>query len=274
MADICYPPSTDWSCKWTAEQLAEQRADAIMGPKIALAEAFAWSMLAAWTLYRIGTCPITVRPCAERCMPASRTYRTAVARGGYVGAAPQIGMLNPYISGGQWFNACGCRPGGCACDALSAVELPGPVGGIVEVRVDGVALEPSAYKVMNGNRLVRTDGEDWPICQDMALSDDDGFSVTYYRGARPNMLTNAAAGVLANEYLLACDQSDQCRLPLYVTSMMRSGESYDFDPQLTADAIPLIPEVQAVVRIYNPAGLKSPVIVASPDMYRTPMRTA
>jgi len=245
-----------------------------MGPKIEVAEAFAWSLLAAWTLYRIGTCPITVRPCAERCMPVGRTYRTAIARGGNVGAAPQIGMLNPYVSGGQWYNACGCRPGGCECDTLSAVELPGPVGGIVEVRVDGVVLAPSAYKVMNGNRLVRTDGEEWPVCQDMALADDAGFSVTYYRGARPNMLTNVAAGVLANEYLLACANSNDCRLPLYVTSMTRSGESYDLDPQALADAIPAIPEVQAVVRIYNPAGLKTPVIVASPDVYRTPTRTA
>lgn len=373
MTDVCYPPSTDWSCRWTEAELEQQRADPVMGPKIETAEAFAWSLLAALTMYRIGTCPLTVRPCAARCAPRG-AYRTAVVRGGNTAALPtaQIGMLNPYISGGTWLNACGCRTAGdCGCESLSTVELPGPVGSIVEVRLDGAVLPRSAYRVMNGNRLVRTDGENWPACQDMAnpgvvvyapiafdgpggrvvftrdgqtvtvsmqpsganaqitggsvpwgsqsiiVTDYPGvnghrfmvdsvgsfnlisagnttawsfsyetgaeaapgdtsgtFEVTYYRGAAPNRMTNAAAGALANEFLKACDGDSSCRLPYNVTSASRSGETYEFDQSDFADGDTGIPEVQALIRIYNPNRLKSPVIVASPDDYITPARTA
>lgn len=262
VADICHPPA-DWSCRWTEAELAEQDPD-----QIEIAEAFAWSLLASLTLYRIGTCPIVVRPCAQRCLPAG-TYRTAIARGGNTAALPvaQVGMLNPYITGGAWTNGCGCRPGGCSCSALSEVILPGPVGSIVEVWLDGQQLPSTAYRVFNGNRLIRTDGEDWPACQDMTASDHDGFSVTYYRGVKPNSMTMRAAGVLANEFLLACAGDDSCRLPYNVTSAVRSGESYDFQQTDFVDGNTGIPEVQALLRIYNPNMLKSPVIVASPDDY-------
>lgn len=208
-------------------------------------------------------------------MPPSGTYRTAIARGGNTGAlgTVQIGQFNPHISGGAWVNACGCRPGGCACDNLSAVILPGPVGSIVEVRLGGVTVPRADYRVMNGNRLVRVDGEDWPGCQDMALDDAAGFSVTYYRGAAPNRMTLAAAGALANEFLLACD-GEECRLPYNVSSAARSGESYDFETTDFAEGNTGIPQVDAIVRIFNPNRLKAPVIVASPDDYLTPARTA
>jgi hypothetical protein len=370
--DICYPPNTDWSCRWTDQELAEQRADAVMGPKIETAEAFAWGLLASLTAYRIGTCPITVRPCAERCMPPSGTYQTAIARGGNTGALGTrlIGAFNPHISDGVWVNGCGCSAGGCSCTSLSTVILPGPVGSIVEVIQNGEVLPRSDYRVMNGNRLIRTDGQDWPGCQDMAkpggltyepvvmqftnatatftregdwvtvvvhefgnahqnfigrsapwlpamggnysnsygsqmVINPDGslggtiyngspdlsfaykaapdaaapdmvgtLEVTYYRGAAPNRLTLAAAGVLANEYLLACDKDASCRLPWNLISMSRSGEQYEFDSTDLVGAVSNLPEVQALIQIYNPNRLKSPVIVASPDDYMVGMRTA
>lgn len=269
MSDICVPPDTDWSCRWTEEELEGQREDEVMGAMIERAEAFAWSLLAALTNYRIGTCPITVRPCAARCAPPG-SYWTAPARRGSGGslAVGRIGMFNPYISGGRWFNACGCGGGDCGCSSLSSVILPGPVGSITEVWLDGVLLDPSQYRVMNGDRLVRVDGEPWPACQDMAASDHEGFSVSYYRGAAPNVMTRAAAGVLANEFLLSCEGSE-CRLPANLTRASRGGESYEFQPQDFSGADLGIPEVSAIVRIYNPNGLKSPVIVASPDAYLT-----
>lgn len=257
--DICYPPTTDWSCRFSPEELLEARADDRLGPMIERSEAFGWSLLAALTAYRIGTCPITVRPCAARCLPSGSS--TGLLR------PMTIGLAGPYISGGVWYNGCGCRSGDCGCETLSQVILPGPVGSIVEVRLDGATLDRSAYKVFNGDRLVRTDGEAWPGCQDMAADDADGFSVTYFRGARPNVMTNAAAGVLANEFLLSCE-GGECRLPGNVVSASSGGATYSFE-DTDASAGFGIPEVQAVVRIYNPYGLKSEPIVASPDMYET-----
>jgi hypothetical protein len=175
-------------------------------------------------------------------------------------------MLNPYISGGRWLNACGCGSGDCGCTALSEIILPGPVGRIVSVYIDGDLIPNTDYRVDNGNRLVRLDGESWPACQDMAASDHDGFSVTYYRGAAPNAMTRAAAGALAAEFLAACS-GEECRLPGSVVRASRGGESYEFAPQDFANGDTGIVEVNAVIRIYNPANLKYPIIVASPDSY-------
>ena len=267
MSDICTPP-TDWSCKFSDNEMEEMRADPAQLLQLERAEAFAWSTLAALTAYRLGTCPITVRPCAARCVPSGGYLAAPVRGGGYAGLPmAQIGRMFPYISGGVWYNACGCRSvGDCGCAALSEVILPGPVGSIVSVEIDGSALPRGAYRVDNGDRLVRLDGEAWPACQDMA--DGNGFQVTYYRGAAPNILTRAAAGALAVEFLAACNGED-CRLPWNVTSMARAGESYELGDGSVDDVVAAIPEVAAVVRIYNPYGLKSQPFVASPDMYGT-----
>lgn len=261
--DVCYPETTDWSCRWTAEELADQRADPLVGPQIERSEAFAWSLLAALCAYRIGTCPVTVRPCSLGCGSPS-SFRTALV-------APVIGWLNPYKRDGVWVNGCGCRSN-CSCTALSEVLLPGPVGSVVSVSVDGEVLPRSAYRVDNGGRLVRLDGGTWPVCQDMTASDEDGFAVTYYVGSRPNRLTNAAAGALANEFLLSCE-GKECRLPGNVTSMSRSGESYEFAPTDFSNGQTDIPEVNAVIRIYNPYSLKMDAVVASPDSYETRVPT-
>lgn len=272
MADICYPPDTDWSAAYPKEEdydKAREANDALFE----MAEMYAWTTLAALTNYRLGTCPITVRPCALRAFGES-SLRTAVASGGYTAALGRIniGMFNPYITGGQWVNACGCRRS-CECTTAAEVHLPGPVARIVNVTVDGVILPSSAYKVISGTRLLRLDGEKWPLCQDLGENDDD-FSVTYYRGSAPNAMVRFAAGVLANEFLLGFEHSDECRLPDNLTSLNRSGESYNFQPSDFPGGKTGILEVDRVIDIYNPHNLRAPVIVASADDYAgTPVRT-
>jgi hypothetical protein len=175
-------------------------------------------------------------------------------------------MLNPYISGGRWLNACGCGPTDCSCAVLSEVILPGPVGRIVSVWLDGVEMPKGDYRVDNGNRLVRLDGETWPSCQDFTVDDqaEGAFSVTYYRGAAPNIITRAAAGVLANEFLTSCQGGD-CRLPSNMTRASRGGESFEFETGDIEGIVSQIPEIAAVLRIYNPAGLRAPIVVMSPE---------
>ena len=266
MTDVC-APEADWSCRYSAEEMTALRDDPVTLHRVERAEAFAWSTLAALTAYRIGTCPVTVRPCAARCVP-SGSYLTAPVRssGSWL---PTLRIGGPYVSGGNWYNACACRSqGDCACTSLSEVILPGPVGSIVSVFIDGVEIDRSAYRVDNGDRLVRLDGEEWPACQDMAAG---GFQVTYYRGAAPNLMTKAAAGALAVEFYAAC-ADEPCKLPWNLTSMARNGESYEMGEGGIDGVVEAIPEVAAVVRIYNPYGLKSQPFVASPDAYsaRTP----
>lgn len=262
--NVCHPEA-DWSCAFSEEELIELRSDPTESAQLERAEAFAWSLLAALTAYRIGTCPVSVRPCAARCIPGGGFLSSVVRSSGSWLASSRIG--GPYISGGNWYNACGCQTErDCSCETLSEVFLPGPVGSIVSVEIDGEVIPRSAYRVDNGSQLVRLDGDAWPGCQDMTSG--EGFVVTYYRGAAPNLMTRAAAGVLANEFYLACS-GKECRLPWNLTSIARSGESYDFGEGGIDGVVATIPEVAALVRIYNPYGLKSQPFVASPDLYST-----
>ena len=274
MTDICTPP-TDWSCRFSEEDLAAVRATPAGLAQIERAEAFAWSTLASLTAYRIGTCPITVRPCSARCTPRGSFLTAPAGRGGGFPLARIGGSFSPTLSGGRWYNACPCPTSdACSCSALSEIILPGPVGRIVSVVQDGITVDRSAYRVDNGNRLVRTDGTSWPACQDMSTNDGEGtLLVTYYRGAAPNLMTMAAAGALAVEFYKGCN-GEECRLPGNVISVNRGGESYDLEPMSFKEGETGIPEVDAVIRIYNPHGLKAEPFVVSPDLYSTRARTA
>lgn len=264
---ICYPSDTDWSCKFTAAQLAELRADQVTLARLERSEALAWSTLAALCAYRIGTCPIVVRPCALRCAPAGSWMEAPVRSGSAAGLPLQtIGRsFTPHIQDGVWVNACGCTSD-CSCGPLSEVILPGPVGDIVEVKVEGVVLDPAAYRVDNGSRLVRQDGQAWPICQDMSApaSADTAFTVEYYRGAAPNEITRYAAGVLAAEFYEACSAGGKCRLPRNTVSVVRNGISIELQPNLIESIAGWI-EIAPVIAMYNPNRLKGAPRVLNPN---------
>lgn len=268
--NICHP-ETDWSCRFSEDDLTAMRADEVTAAQLERAEGLAWSLLASLTAYTIGVCPTVVRPCAARCAPRGGYHGAPVGGGSW--APIPIGRMSPYISGGRWFNACPCTSSdACSCTAISEVILPGPVGRINYVRIDGEDLPRSAYRIDNGVHLVRTDGEVWPACQDMA-AEFASFEVSYYQGAAPNVMTQAAAGALAAEFYAAC-RGEDCRLPWNLQTMTRNGESYDFGEGSIDGVVSGMPEVAAVVRIYNPYGLKSQPVVASPDLYTTRRRTA
>jgi len=351
---ICYPDSTDWSC---VPQTTVDELDPEMKER---AEALAWSTLAGLTGHFFSTCPITVRPCRKTCAPGWRSWAPVPAYSG--------GSFQPHIDpAGYWVNSCMCASDPCSCGPIHEIVLPGPVGSIVEVLIDGAVLHPSAYRVDNGNRLVRQDGADWPACQDMNkpggpvyepviienlsntmtvtregqlvqivvepteppqggmfagtlpyvvrggsqtnVYDEAGvnvgvfvlgggtadiggssgpgfvpfrivyettdapaspdmtstFSVEYYRGTGPNTMLDYAAGVLAWEFYQACSGND-CRLPAGVTSVSRQGVSFQIATGMFANGMTGIREVDAIIGIYNPNGLKAPPYVSSPDL--------
>ena len=260
MVDICYPDGTDWSCAYSPEDIA------LLDPAVKeRSEALAWSTLSALTGYRVSLCPITIRPCTQGCQ--RHTWYTAPV---YAGNVEGTGVYGPYISGGQWFNGCGCAgPSDCSCTALCEVILPNEVGDIVEVWLDGVILPPDAYRVDNGRKVVLVNGECFPTCQDMENNDpaSGGAWITYYPGVAPNDLLKYAAGVLANEFYLACS-GKECRLPNGVTNIARAGMTMTVQTGLFADNVTGITEVDAIIRIYNPYGLKARPRVMSPDRAR------
>lgn len=233
-------------------------------------EALAWNTLASLCAYRIGVCPTVIRPCSARCAPAG-SWMAAPVGGGSGGGLPvrTIGTsFTPHISGGEWVNSCGCQSGGCSCGRVDEVILPGPVGDIVSVHIDGTLVPAANYRVDQGNRLVSISPDlRWPLCQDVTAgpTDPGSFVVTYYQGAAPSALIEMAAGILAAEFYRSCMKDSACRLPRGVTRVSRGSATYEVDTKVFVNGFTRIPEVDAVIRIYNPHLAKSAPKVLSPD---------
>ncbi|QUE25582.1 head-to-tail adaptor [Microbacterium phage Fransoyer] len=269
---ICYPSTTDWGCAYSEQKLAEMRSDPEIRRKMELSEARAWYTLAALTAWRIGVCPTLVRPVAA-CHAPFGSWVAAPVGGGHSKALPvhTIGALNitPYVTGGVWVNACGCGPAICGHDSLSTVYLPGPVGGIEYIKLDGEIIDPSRYAVYDGNRLVSLDPAlVWPASQDLRSGPDDfgAFAVSYYQGVAPNELVASAAGYLAVEFFKSCTGDGKCRLPRKVTQVSRRGTTYEVDTGLFADGLTRIPEVDAVILMLNPNRLAQAPRIVAPEL--------
>jgi hypothetical protein len=187
-------------------------------------------VLYALTGRHLGTCTLTVRPCRRSCFGGSWPYA------GYwweMGVYPR-----PVFYSGVWYNiTCGgCGSGGCSCSVVEEALLPSPVAAVLQVKVDGVILSPSAYRVDENRLLVRTDGGRWPTCNDLTKADTEvgTWSVTLTAGGPAvSTLGKMALGELATQFakLLACDED--CLMPRPVQQLVRQGVTMNFlDPNL------------------------------------------
>jgi len=178
------------------------------------------------TKRQFGTCEKTLRPCRRDCWPSA--WGGVLPFGSWNNASGW-GWPFPALIGGNWFNlACGACGGGCSCSSVSSAKLPYPVAEITEVLVDGVALDPSAYRVDNFSLLVRLDGEDWPLCNDLNLADTEvgTWSVTATYGKQVPTLGSLAVGQLASEIFKACPgggEGDSCIPVGIVQRIQRQG---------------------------------------------------
>lgn len=226
------------------------------------AVALASSTLRRLTGYRVGGCPLTVRPCRRSCTDVT-------VMPGYFSV---LGSYTPHLSvAGVWVNSCGCNYD-CSCDDLCQVVLPGPVGGITSVKVDGSVIDPADYRVY-GTRVLWTGPGDcpWSTCQDLTLDDDQPgtFSITYLNSYAVDGLGAYAAGTLAYEYAQACT-GGKCRLPSNVTLITRQGVSYEIASGSFPDGYTGIREVDAYIAMWRPPDSPSrPPTVWSPSL-RTP----
>jgi len=219
------------------------------------AELFAQTAIVVLTGRQVANCPITVRPCLSACGAESTVY-----------AQP---WMVPYISEGRWYNSCGCKPKDCSCKSLDVIYLEGPIGEVVEVMLDGVAVDSTDYRVDNHNAVVRLGGAPWPKCQDMSLPDTEvgTMSVTYVRGATLDELGEFIAGQLANEYLEACN-TGECSLPAGITSLARQGVQFEFGAEVFPNGRTGIDSVDLWVESWNPYKVKSPSRIYSVDKVR------
>lgn len=164
---------------------------------------------------------------------AERAVRPARQQCGCFGSmASGYGMWQwsgaaPY--GWAWTNECGDKLG---CGPMSKVRLAGyPITEVTEVKIGGVVLDPSGYRLDNRRDLIRMADpgppavdQFWPSCQNMALADDQPgtFSVAYKWGIGPPESGKAAACQLAAE-LYAAFAGNESKLPSGVTQVVRQG---------------------------------------------------
>jgi hypothetical protein len=219
--------------------------------------AYAATVLWAATGRKFGTCELTVRPCGLQCNDC--------AQGVYWWG----GVWLPYISNGVWRN-CWCGDGYCRCEPRCQVYLPGPVttGTTMVVTQDGAVVPAGSYRVDNGQWLVRTDGECWPRCQDYdADTGDNTMQVAYTRGIAVPTALASATGILACEFVKAC-QGGNCRLPQRLSTVARQGVqlTYQNIDGLLERGLTGITEVDQVIYALNPYGLKTRLRVSSPDL--------
>ena len=221
-----------------------------------------YGALTVWaaTGRRYGLCERTVRPCGRQCQNCTWGWFWSE------------GTWRPYIFNGEWRNcgACGAGFGCCSCRPTCEVWLPGPVAAIpaTGISVDGVIIPVDAWRVDDGEWLVRTDGECWPDCQDYDADSGTGvFTVTYSRGIAVPSVLSRAAGELACEWVKSCIGAP-CRLPQRVTSIARQGVSVsmaDIGALIVAGLTGVV-TVDQVIKSFNPYGLTSKMRISSPDL--------
>lgn len=210
---------------WTTEEDIAACCSADVGTYDSLYEAA--NTVASQMLFELsgrlysGICTKTVRPCRS-----DRWCGLQVLSRGYVVGWNDWGRWGWWGGDGRWSTACGCRP-------LDRVWLSGyPVSEIVQVLIDGVAVDPATYRLDEWRFLtrVRDPAEPdvqlfWPTCQNLDLPDTEvgTFAVTYEYGAVPPAVGQEAAKQLACEIYKACVGDDSCALPQGVTRIVRQG---------------------------------------------------
>lgn len=252
-------PLPSLPCSWNVDTTCCDEWDTYSTElQTASAEYGALTMWAA-TGRRFGLCERTVRPCGRA---------TSTRANGYYWAE---GTWIPYIFQGAWRNCAGCNAGFgcCTCEPLCQVWLPAPVYSIpaTGISVSDEIVPVDAWRIDDGQWLVRTDGDCWPTCQNYNV--DTGvntFYVTYFKGLPVPSVLLRAAGELACEWARSCSGAD-CRLPQRVTSISRQGVSVSLMDvsDMLKHGLTGITTVDQVIRSFNPYGLPSKMSIASPD---------
>jgi hypothetical protein len=162
-----YGPCASWPAQWGSCSALSTASPAATGQAVDAAT----EILHALSGRQFGACTVTLRPCRRDCADAPWGWAEW----------PSASYPQPALIGGLWFNlACGSCPGACSCSRLSEVLLPAPIRSITQVKVDGSPLATGAYRVDDARVLVRTDGSEWPRCNDLAKPDTQAgtWSVT------------------------------------------------------------------------------------------------
>lgn len=210
----------------------------------------------------VGLCERLVRPCEP-----SACGMQVLSRGHIVDE------WSGWWAGEFW------EPAICDCAAVSRVRLPNyPVREIVEVKIDGVVIAESEYRLDRWQFLTRmADVEGnrqlWPSCQRLDLDDtEEGtFSVSYLHGVNVPQPGKDAAAQLACEIYKSCPGNEgvgTCALPKNATRVTKQGITIElgalrFDRRKGWDTGMKL--VDAFLSAYNPQGKRRRPAIWSPD---------
>ena len=162
---------------------------------------------------------------------------------------------------------CGCyQLWSCGCSPLDGITLAGPNPVIDEIKIDGLAF--TEYALVDGNRLVRTDGSNWPGSQDITTSstEDGTFEITYTHGMVVPPLAKQAAAEIVCSFLSSTAQSTRKPHP-NTRGMSIAGVTITLD-QMTEEIKRrsfMLPHVIRLLTVYAPNG-PTPSLVYSPEL--------
>lgn len=247
------------TCTWEPDP-------ACLGPEWAQAQPedqdralmLATSSLQMLTNHRVGTCPITIRPC-----PSTRRCPC---------------VWNPHLgTDGVWRNGCDHDT---TCKPVSEIDIPGPVGYIESFLINGtpVDLETGDWRLDNGHLLVWQGVGPSPVpdYQDLNLPDSAAgtWSITYSKSYPVLADARIAVGYLALEFLRACAPKAKCSLPRGVTSVVRNGVSFTIEAGLFPNGLTGIDQVDQFILKWAPAGSPRRTAVVFDPTRLAPRRTS
>lgn len=242
--NYCWPrPNTDCCAGLQSDDPAQQ---AVIERTLRIAV----SILHGLTGRQFGLCPVTVRPCRRSCSDGHSGY--------WSGAG-----WTPVLDGGVWYNQpCGrCGPSGCSCSELCEVDLPGPVADVLQVRLDGLVLNPAEYRVDNARKLVRTTFG--PLVLDEWIDMGGGVAVATQSDIPANGVSWSGGAVVTNGQVSLPAQAGPFLLNFSLPGRMQQRVRFRLEPyaELT------LPAGWTVEQIQTP-GADSSVFQVSPTEVR------
>lgn len=211
-------------CSWPLIWPCDAPADADIAE---WCEQMAIEILWAASGRQFGVCASTYRPCQAGCEGGAPMVNAwnLVGQGGWLKWDPWGGSVFARI-------ACGCGDV-CSCTSIESINLwHRNVRSIIEVVIDGIVMDPSQYR-LSRNRLIRIDGDLWPICQDWTVpaGAEGSWTVAYVHGRAVPFGGRVAGGILASELGKAVCGEESCELPRRIQTITRQNVSVAFaDP--------------------------------------------
>lgn len=202
-----YTPVAAWPCRWMCD--VSGASPYVTGTAVKFASDVLWALSGR----QFGFTTVTLRPADQQILDTPFPDAWLSWPGTQ---PPPLGANGSGGYYGYWVNAIGC--------GTSEIKLPAPVHAITAVKIAGVTLATSAYRLDDNRKLVRIDGFTWPASNNLNVPDTavGGWSITAQYGLTIPDGAEWAIGELGCEFIKAINGED-CRLPRNVSSIARQG---------------------------------------------------